>query len=106
MKGYFYLALAIIGEIIGTNFLKATNNFHALIPSLICISSYCICFYSLALALNFIPLNIAYALWGAVGIILITATSYFIWKEPLNFPTLIGLILIIIGTVLVEYYHS
>ncbi|MBA1434686.1 DMT family transporter [Bombilactobacillus bombi] len=106
MKGYFYLAIAIIGEIIGTNFLKATNNFHVFLPSLICIASYCICFYSLTLALDSIPLNIAYALWGALGIILITATSYFIWKEPLNLPTLIGLILIIVGTVLVQMYHS
>ncbi|AXX65166.1 QacE family quaternary ammonium compound efflux SMR transporter [Bombilactobacillus bombi] len=106
MKGYLYLTVAIIGEIVGTNFLKATNNFHSLIPSLVCICSYCVCFYSLTLALDSIPLNIAYALWGAIGITLITATSYFIWKEPLNVPTLIGLILIILGTVLVEFYHS
>ncbi|WP_310648225.1 DMT family transporter [Bombilactobacillus bombi] len=64
MKGYLYLTVAIIGEIVGTNFLKATNNFHSLIPSLVCICSYCVCFYSLTLALDSIPLNIAYALWG------------------------------------------
>ena len=35
---YFYLALAILGEVIGTSFLKATEDFTKLWPSLIAVS--------------------------------------------------------------------
>lgn len=105
-KGYLYLAIAILGEIVGTNLLQTTKNFTIVKNSLFFILAYGICFYFLSLALNYIPLNVAYALWGALGIIVITCTSVLIWHEQLNVPTLIGLGFIIIGTLLVEYFHN
>ena len=30
--GYFYLFIAVIGEVIGTTYLKSTNNFSELMP--------------------------------------------------------------------------
>lgn len=104
--GYFYLGIAIFMEILATNLLKSTEEFTRLFPSLFCITAYTICFYSLAKAMRYLPLNVAYALWGAIGIIMITLFSVVYWKEPINLPTLIGIGFIVIGTVLVNFYGT
>ncbi|OJG90216.1 DMT family permease [Enterococcus silesiacus] len=52
------------------------------------------------------PLNVAYALWGAVGIILITIFSVVYWKEQINTPTVIGIGFIVIGTILVNTFGT
>ena len=49
-----YLAIAIAGELLGTSFIKATEGFTKLWPSVITILSYAICFYSFAKALEHI----------------------------------------------------
>ena len=48
-KGYLYLAIAILGEIVGTNLLQTTKNFTIVKNSLFCILAYGICFYFLSL---------------------------------------------------------
>ena len=67
---YFYLALAILGEVIGTSFLKATEDFTKLWPSLIVLLGYGAAFYFLTLSLKVIPVGIAYATWSGIGIVL------------------------------------
>ena len=52
---YFYLALAVFGEVIGTSFLKATEDFTKLWPSLIVVLGYGAAFYFLTLSLKVIP---------------------------------------------------
>ena len=64
---YFYLALAILGEVIGTSFLKATEDFTKLWPSLVVVFGYGAAFYFLTLSLKVIPVGIAYATWSGAG---------------------------------------
>lgn len=104
--GYFYLGISILSEVIATNLLKASDGFSKLNVSLLCVVSYVVCFLTLSKALKYIPLNIAYALWGALGILLITFISVFYWKEAINSPTIVGVALIILGTVLINVYGS
>lgn len=40
MNGYVYLLVAIVAELLGTNFLKLTNGFTKLLPTLISLLSY------------------------------------------------------------------
>ena len=65
---YFYLALAVLGEVIGTSFLKATEDFTKLWPSLIVVLGYGAAFYFLTLSLKVIPVGIAYATWSVLGL--------------------------------------
>ena len=58
---YLYLAIAIVGEVVGTAALKATEEFTRLIPSLIVVVGYGTAFFFLTLALRTIPVGIAYA---------------------------------------------
>ncbi|OJG96659.1 hypothetical protein RV18_GL002025 [Enterococcus termitis] len=101
-----YLFVAIISEVIATNLLKATVGFTKLVPSVTCLVAYGICFYTLSKAINYMPLNVAYALWGAIGIVMITLFSVVYWKEQLNLPTMIGLGFILIGTILVNVFGT
>ena len=49
---YFYLLLAIVGEIAGTSLLKLTDSFTKPIPTIGVLLTYSLCFYFLSLLLN------------------------------------------------------
>lgn len=106
MKGYLFLLVAIIGEVVGTNLLKATDGFTKLQPTLLTIIAYVISFYFLSLSFKSIPIAVAYAVWGAIGIILITLFSVLVWKELINLMTIFGLGLIIAGTIIVNLFGT
>ena len=46
--GYVLLGVAILSEIIATSYLKQTEGFTRLVPSIICIIAYAICHFSFA----------------------------------------------------------
>ena len=106
LKGYLYLFVAIIGEVIGTNLLKSTDGFTRLLPTIYTVVAYVISFYFLSLSFKTFPISVAYAIWGAVGIILITLFSVLVWKEPINLMTVLGLGLIIAGTIIVNLFGT
>ena len=106
IKGYLYLMVAIIGEVIGTNLLKSTDGFTKPLPTLYTIIAYVISFYCLSLSFKTLPIAVAYAVWGAIGIILITLFSVLVWKEPINLMTILGLGLIIAGTIIVNLFGT
>lgn len=104
--GYIYLLLAIILEIIGSSFLKLSLGFTKLIPTTITIISFIFCFFFLSLSLKNIPLNIAYATWSAVGLILTTIIAVLIFKETINIYTILGIILITSGVIILNLYGA
>ena len=55
--GYLYLLIAITGEVIGTTYLKSTNSFSELIPSIYVIIGYGTAFYFMMLAMKTIPIT-------------------------------------------------
>ncbi len=63
---------------------------------------YGISFYFLSNVVNFIPIAIMYATWSGLGIFTLALVSYFAFNQSLNFLSMIGLALIIIGVVLVN----
>jgi len=72
---YLYLAFAIVAEVIGTSFIKASDGFTKLVPSVVVLVSYLISFYLLSLVLRTIPVGIAYAIWAGLGIVLVTIVA-------------------------------
>jgi len=99
---YLFLTLAIVFEVIGSSFMKVSDGFSKWLPSSIVIIAYIICFYFFSLALKTIPLSIAYALWGALGIVLTAGISVVVFKEKLDIPALIGMVLIIAGVLVMN----
>ena len=103
---YLYLTVAIVFEVIGTSALKASETFTRLVPSIVTLVAYGVSFLCLALSLKAIPVGIAYAMWAAIGIVLITLIGWFWFKETLDGPALIGLGLIIAGVVVVNAFSE
>ncbi len=103
---YFYLALAIIAEVIATSFLKASSEFTKLVPSLIVVTGYGIAFYVLTIVLRSIPVGITYAIWSGVGIILVAVAGAILYKQIPDLPAMIGMALIVIGVVIIHMFSK
>ena len=103
---YIFLAVAIIMEVIGTSFLKDTNGFTRLYPSLIVIIALCICLFLMSHTMKFIPVGIVYASWAGLGIVGITIIAVIKYKQIPNIPTIIGLALIVIGVAVVHLMND
>lgn len=103
---YIFLGLAILLEVIGSSFMKASEGFTKWIPSSIVIAAYISCFYFLSLALKTIPLGVAYAVWAGLGIVLTAAVSVFIFKQKLDAAAVIGMAFIVIGVVIMNFFSK
>lgn len=103
---YIYLALAVILELVGTNFLKASEGFTKLNYTLGTLLSFSLCFYFLSMSLKGINLNIAYATWGGLGIVLTAVISVLVWKEQINLLSIIGILLVVSGVVILNLFGS
>ncbi|WP_133993388.1 SMR family transporter [Janthinobacterium sp. 75] len=103
---YFYLAIAIVAEVVATSALKASESFSRLWPSVITVVGYSIAFWCLSLTLKVIPTGIVYAIWSGVGIVLISAVGWFWFKQSLDTPALIGLGLIIAGVLVINLFSK
>lgn len=103
---YIYLFIAITTEVIGSAFLKSTEGFTKIYPTIGTIIAFGICFYALGKSLEFLPLNIAYATWAGLGLVLTTLVSIMIFKENINFISVLSIALIVIGVVLLNTYGS
>jgi small multidrug resistance pump len=102
IHAYILLALAIVLEITGTSFVKDTAGFTKWIPSIICLGTICLSYYLMSHVVSFIPVGITYATWSGLGIAAITIIGIFKYNQIPNIPTIIGLVLIIIGVVIVN----
>lgn len=106
MKQYLILLVAIVLETIATSFMKQSEQFTKLIPSIVTVIGYAASFYCLSIVIKTLPVGIAYAIWSGVGIILITLIGFFIFKQHLDPPAVIGLALIIAGVVVINVFSS
>ena len=103
---YLYLAVAIVAEVIATSFLKSSDSFTKLIPSVITVLGYAISFTFLSLTLRVLPIGVAYAIWSGVGVVLIATVGWLWHGQALDTPALIGLGLIISGVVVVNLFSQ
>lgn len=103
---YLYLAIAIMAEVVGTTFMKQSEGFTKLVPSLVCAASYIVAFYLLSLTLKTIPTGVAYAIWSGVGIVLITSAAWIFHGQKLDAAALLGMGLIVSGVVVMNVFSK
>lgn len=106
MNGAVYLAIAIVGEVIATSFLRASAGFTQLVPSIVVVVGYCVTFYFFSLALQTIPVGIGYAIWSGVGIIIVSIIAFFAYGQTLDLPALIGIGLILAGVLVINLFSQ
>lgn len=105
-NAYATLAIAILSEVIATSALKASDGFSQPIPTAIVAVGYGISFYCLSLTLRTIPVGVTYAIWSGVGIVLITAIAWVLYRQMLDAPALIGMGLIVAGVLVVNLFSK
>jgi small multidrug resistance pump len=99
---WVYLYVAIAAEVMATSALKASASFTQLVPSIIVVVGYSTAFYLLTLALQKIPLGVAYAIWSAFGMALVAIIGTFRFGERLDAPAIIGMLLIVAGVLTIN----
>ena len=67
ISGYIFLFLAILLGIAANGFLKTTNGFTNIYPTIFCVISIILCLFCLSKAMNIIPVGFTYATYGAVS---------------------------------------
>lgn len=104
--GYFYLAVAIIAEVIATSALKASDEFSKLVPSVIVVVGYGVAFYCLSMVLKTIPVGVAYAVWSGLGIVLISIVGLVMFGQKLDLAAIVGMLLIVSGVVVMNVFSK
>ena len=106
MSSYIILFGAIIFEVLGTMLLPASNNFTKLIPTSILLASYALSFYFLAMVSQKLPLSVVYASWAGLGVFSVALLSYFFYKQTLNWQSIVGLFMVVLGVTIINVYKQ
>lgn len=106
MQHWILLAIAIVSEVIATSALKASEGFTRLWPSVLVVAGYVISFYCLSLVLKAIPVGVVYAIWSGAGIALIALVAWVFFGQSLDLPAIIGLLLIVAGVVVLNFFSK
>ena len=104
LSGYFFLISAIITGIAANGYLKTTEGFTKLNPTIFCVTSIVICLFCLSKAMTIIPVGFTYATYGALTITAVTLFGIFKYNQTPNLYGTIGLILIIAGVILLNLF--
>ena len=75
--GYIYLIIGIFTGIASNGFLKTTEGFTKLNPTIFCVTSIVICLFCLSKAMTIIPVGFTYATYGALTITAVTLFGIF-----------------------------
>tara|TARA_B100000989_G_scaffold92470_1_gene66896 strand:+ start:149 stop:493 length:345 start_codon:yes stop_codon:yes gene_type:complete len=103
-SGYIYLILAIITGIASNGFLKTTESFTKITPTIFCVLSIIICIFCLSRAMTIIPVGFTYATYGALTITAVTLFAIFKYNQTPNLYGTIGLILIVSGVIILNTF--
>ena len=96
---YVFLLGAIAAEVVATSFMKSTEGFTRLWPTVVVLGGYVISFVLLAQAVKGVQVSVAYALWSALGTAAIVAIGAAFLGEPITVVKVAGISLIIAGVV-------
>ena len=106
MKTAVIFFFAVLSEVTATSALKFSEGFTRLVPSVIVVLGYGLSFYLLSLSLKVIPIGVAYALWSGIGIVLTVLAGIILWREPLDWARVAGIVLIISGILIINLFSK
>ena len=103
---WVFLVIAIVAEVIGTSFLRASAGFTKPLPSLMVVLGYGAAFYFLSQTLSTITVGVAYAVWSGVGVTLIAAIGWLFLGQKLDAGAIAGMGLIVAGVVVINLFSK
>ena len=102
ISGYLFLISAIITGVAANGYLKTTEGFTKLNPTIFCIISIVICIFCISKAMTVIPIGFTYATYGALTITAVTLFGIYKYNQTPNIYGMIGIVLIILGVILLN----
>ena len=102
LSGYIYLVLTIVLGITSNGFLKSTNGFTNIVPTIFCITTIIMTIFCMAKAMSVIPVGFTYATYGGLTITAVTLFGVFKYNQTPNLYGITGIALIIIGVILLN----
>lgn len=99
---WFILIVAGLLEVVWTYFMKQSDGFTKLIPSIVAIGASLVSFFLLAAAMKSLPLGTAYTVWTGIGAIGAFAVGVFVLQEPATMTRMLAAGLIIAGILLMK----
>lgn len=97
---------AIVCEVIGTSLLQASNQFTKPLPTVGMALCYGAAFYLLSLTLKAMPVGLAYAVWSGLGVVLISLIGLVAFKQRLDMPAMVGLVMIVGGVIVINLFSK
>ncbi|MBP2032797.1 quaternary ammonium compound-resistance protein SugE [Clostridium algifaecis] len=96
---WIYLVIAGFFEVGWAMWLKYSQGFTKILPSILTVIGMVASFYFLSLSLKRVPLGNAYAIWTGIGIVGTVVLGIILFKEPINVIRMICIVFIILGIV-------
>ena len=101
--GYLFLSLGISCGIAANSLAKVSEGFSKLTPSILCIALMFVTMFCIAKAMHALPVGFAYATYSGLTVAGVVMFAFLKYNQVPNVYGLIGIILIIIGVVMVNY---
>jgi small multidrug resistance pump len=96
---WLFLAGAILLEVAGTLSMKMSRGFANSLPSILLFAFYAASFTCLNFALRSIEVSVAYAIWSALGLIIVAAIGMLLLKESVSAMKLASVAVIVAGVI-------
>lgn len=105
-RGWAYLALTVVFEVVATLALRASDGFTVLVPSLIAVVAYAATVVVLAWALQTIPMSLAYIVWTAAGTAGVVLFSIVLFGDTMTPLAWAGIVLVIVGVATINAFPA
>lgn len=99
---WIYLLIAGVLEVVWAFYMKQSNGFTRLWPSVITISAMIVSFALLSLSMRTLPLGTAYAVWTGIGAVGAFIVGAWVLNEPLSLMRVTAAGLIVGGLILMK----
>lgn len=99
---WIYLLIAGLFEVVWAYFMKQSNGFTRLVPTVVTFATMFISFGLLSIAMKTLPLGTAYAMWTGIGALGAFAVGIIVLGEPANAMRICAAALIVAGLALMK----
>ena len=101
--GYIFLTIAISSGIAANSFAKISEGFTKTLPIIYMYLLMMVCLFCIAKAMHALPVGFAYSTYSGLTVVGVVAFAMIKYNQIPNIYASIGIILIIIGVVMVNY---
>lgn len=96
------LVLAGALEVVWAYYMKQSEGFTKLVPSVITLTAMIVSFALLSYSMKVLPLGTAYTIWTGIGAVGAFVVGVIVLGEPANAPRVIAAVLIVTGLVMMK----